>query len=696
MQVQPVRGRLFTDAEGEPGQEQKVLLSYGLWQRAFGGKDSIVGTPIRLNGQPHEVVGVLPQGFTFLQNDLDVFLPAAFQPQAKSDDARHNNNWQMVGRLKDGATLDQVRQQVAALNARNDERFPQFSQILKDARFQTISVMLQDDVVRDVKASLYLLWGGVSFVLLIGVANIANLILVRSSGRRQELATRHAVGGDLGRLARQLVTETTVLSLTGGVFGVLIGWWILRSMATFNLTTLPRGYEIGLDWIAVVYIVSITLAVGVCLGLAPALRLRRMNLHLELRQESRGGTSSRRANLIRRALAVVQVAIALALLVGAGLLFASFRAVLRLDLGFDPQNVMTAAVSLPASQFPNPAALVTFEQRALAAIRALPDVEAAGTTSAVPFSGSINNNVILAEGYAMKPGESLLAPSSVNVNPGYFEALHAQLVRGRLIDARDTLDALRTVMIDDRLARKFWPDQDPVGRRLYFPSDPADITKVTEKTTFLTIVGVIREIRMIDPRPDVTPVGTVYFPWEQQAGRGPTLVVKTRRDVPGITSSIRREIAAINPQVPVFRERTMQEWIDRQLIGRRLPMFVALAFGVVALLLAAIGTYGVLAHSVNERRRELGVRMALGGSSGSVFSLVLRDGARVIAAGLVLGLIGSYWVGRAVQSQLVDVAPLNPVVFLSVAALLSAVGLAACLIPAWRASRINPVVVLAR
>ena len=490
---------------------------------------------MQLNGQPHEVVGVLPQGFTFLQNDLDVFLPAAFQPQAKSDNARHNNNWQMVGRLKDGATLDQVRQQVAALNARNDERFPQFRQILKDARFQTISVMLQDDVVRDVKTSLYLLWGGVSFVLLIGVANIANLIIVRSSGRRRELATRHAIGGDLGRLARQLVTETTVLSIAGGAFGVLIGWWILRSMATLNLTMLPRGYEIGLDWIAVAYIVSITLAVGVCLGLAPALRLRTMNLNLELRQESRGGTSSRRANLIRRGLAVVQVAIALALLVGAGLLFASFRAVLRLDLGFDPENVMTAAVSLPASQFPNPAALITFEQRALAAIRALPDVEAAGTTSAVPFSGAINNNVILAEGYEMKPGESLLAPSSVNVNPGYFEALHVQLVRGRFIDARDTQNAPATVMIDDRLARKFWPDQDPVGRRLYFPSDPSDITKITEKTTFLTIVGVIREIRMIDPRPDVTPVGTVYFPWEQQAGRGPTLVVKTRRDAPALT-----------------------------------------------------------------------------------------------------------------------------------------------------------------
>src|SRR5262245_33252436 len=270
VQVQPVRGRLFTDAEGELGQNRKVLLSYGFWQRSFGGANDIVGRTMRLNGQPHEVVGVLPQGFTFLRNDLDVFLPLAFPPEVKSDNGRHNNNWQMVGRLKDGATLDQVRQQVEALNARNNERFPQFRQILKDARFHTVSVMLQDDVVRDVKASLYLLWGGVSFVLLIGVANIANLILVRSSGRRQELATRHAVGGDLGRLARQLVTESTVLSITGGVLGVLSGWWVLRSMSALNLTMLPRGYEIGLGWVDIGYLVAKTLAVGVCLRSAAA------------------------------------------------------------------------------------------------------------------------------------------------------------------------------------------------------------------------------------------------------------------------------------------------------------------------------------------------------------------------------------------------------------------------------------------
>ena len=695
VQAEPVKGRIFTDAEGEVGQDRKALLSYGMWQRSFGGKD-VVGRTIRLNGNAYDIVGVMPASFSFLRNDIDVFLPASFPPQMKADSQRHSNNFQMIGRLKDGATLDQVRQQVNILNAQNDERFPQFKRILKDAHFSTIAVMLQDDVVRDVKASLYILWAGVLFVLLIGVVNIANLIIVRSSSRTRELATRHAIGGDLGRLARQLVTETTVLACAGGALGVLAGWWTLRAVTSLNLTTLPRGYEIGLDWMSVLVILVITLLVGLVLGVAPALRLRRMNLNVELREESRGGTSSRRANLLRRGLATLQVAVALALLVGAGLLLASFRAVMHLDLGFDPANVQTAAVSLPANLFPDPPSLVTFEQRALEAIRRLPEVEAAGTTSAVPFAGSLSNSVMMAEGYVMKPGESLLAPSSVSVNAGYFEAMHVALVSGRFIDARDTQTATATVVIDDRLARKFWPDQDAVGRRLYQPGDLNDLTKITKDTRFYNIVGVIKEIRMLDPRPDVTPVGTVYFPWEQNAGRAPTLVVKARRESPDLMASIRREVATINAQVPVFRERTMQEWIDQQLIGRRLPMIVAAAFAVVALLLASIGIYGVLAYSVSERKRELGVRMALGGSAGGVFALVLRDGARVIVVGLVIGLLASYWVGLAVKSQLVNVAPLNPLVFVAVSVLLALVALVACLIPAWRASRINPIVVLAR
>ncbi len=692
----PTQGRLFADAEGTPGNDRKVLLSYGFWQRKFGGRPSVVGTAIRLNGSPYDVVGVLPRAFTFLADDTDVYVPASFTPDEKSDERRHSNNWQMAGRLAPGASIDTVRQQIEALNAANDRRFPNFHQVLADAHFHTVSVMLQDDVVRDVKGVLYLLWGGVLFVLLIGCVNIGNLVMVRASGRVREMATRHAIGGDLGRLARQLVTETTVLAVSGGVLGVAIGWWGLRSIAALRLDELPRGYEIRLDGPSVAALLVLTLVIGIVLGLAPAVRLWRMNLNVELRQESRGGTSSRRANFVRRALATAQVALALVLLIGAGLLLASFRAVLDFDYGFTPGNVTTASVSLPAGAYKDEAARRAFVQRALAAIRALPGVEAAGAASALPFAGAINNSVILAEGHAMKPGESLLAPANVIVSPGYFEAMRVAVVSGRAFDARDTADAPAAVIVDERLARKFWPGRDAVGRRMYFPTDLDHIERVTPETRFFNVVGVVRDVQMIDPRADVTSVGTYYFPYEQRPYNGFALAVRMADGAGSPAREMRQEVAGLDPQLPLYRVQPMQKWIDDALVGRRVPMLIAIGFALVALFLSAIGIYGVLAHTVSERRRELGVRMALGGTAGAVFGLVLRDGLRVVGAGIVIGLAGAFFLARLMQNQLFDVAPVDPIVFGSVTVALAAVALVAVSVPALRASRIAPSVVLGK
>ena len=692
--VRPATGRIFTEAEGEPGQNRKVMLSYGFWQRKFGGRDSVVGETIRLNGAAVDVIGVLPAGFTFLQNDIDLFTPTAFAPADKADNRRHSNNWQMVGRLAPGATLDQVRQQVEALNRRNDDRFPQFRQILKDANFQTVSLMLQDDVVREVRAALYLLWGGVAFVLLIGCVNLANLVVVRASARAREMATRHAIGGDLGRLARQLLTETTLLAFVGGALGLGLGWWATRSVAALNLDQLPRGYEIQLDWVGIAAMVGVMVVVGIALGVAPAWRLRRMNLNVELREDGRGGTGGRRAHRARRVLATVQVAIALVLLIGAGLLLASFRAVLGLDFGFDPAQVTTASISLPGATYPNNAAVIQFQDRVFDAIRRIPGVETAGGTTGLPFSGVINNNVIMAEGYVMKPGESLLAPTSLIASAGYFETMRIQVVRGRAFNASDVDAATQVAMVDERLARKFWPDQDPIGRRLYRPSDPNDLTKITPETRFYTVVGVARDVQLSDPRPDFTPVGVVYRPNTQEPASN--LVLTVRSGVPGVGNDIRREIAKLDPQLPLFRVQSMQETIDRALVGRRVPMLLALAFGVVALFLSAVGIYGVLAYGVAERRRELGVRLALGGTMGSVFRLVLNDGLRIIGLGVAAGLAGAFLLGQTMRSLLFNVAPTDPMVLALVTVVLIVIALIASGIPALRASRINPVVALGK
>jgi predicted permease len=696
LRVQPIAGRLFSEEEGEPGKTAKAVLSEGFSRRKFGDPQSAVGQSLLLNGTRFDIVGVMPRAFTFLQNDIDLFMPAAFAAQDKSDQRRHSNNWQMIGHLRAGASIDTVRQQVTALNARNDERFPEFRQILKDAQFRTVSVFLHDDVVRSIKTVLYLLWGGVVFVLVIGCVNIANLVMVRASARQREMATRHAIGGDLGRLALQLVTETTLLAIVGGAIGVLVGWWGIRSLSKLNLDALPRGYEIGLDAVVVAVIAAMTIAIGALLALAPVLRLWRMNLNAELREETRGGTASRRANLVRRVLATAQVATALVLLVGAGLLFASFRAVLRVDAGFDPDRVFTAVLNLAGTSYRENKDLAIFKGRALDAIRALPDVQSAGVTTNLPFSGNINNSLIMAEGYVMKPGESLLAPAQSIASDGYFESLRIPLVSGRYFDKRDTPDAPKTVIIDERLAKKFWPGGDALGRRLYLPSDVKNLQTVTPDTEFFVIVGVVKEVQFADPSADISPVGTYYFPYDQRPQRGFVFTVKTRKESPAIANELRQVIARIEPTAPLFSARSMQGNIDRARTDRRAFVFIAGAFGVVALFLSAIGIYGVLAYSVSERRRELGVRMALGGSTGSVFRLVLVDGGRIIGIGLAIGLAGAIGVGQVMKSQLFGVAPIDPSVLGAVTLGLLAVALAASAIPAWRASRIDPIVALGR
>lgn len=694
--VSAIRGRVFEDKDGEVGQNQKVLLTYSFWQRRLASRDDVAGTHIRLNGQQFEVVGVLPESFSFLQNDIDLFTPAAFAPADRGDDRRHSNNWQLVGRMADDATVGLVQQQVDAVNRAVDERVPQFKQILKDANFRTVTVILQDDLVRDIQGALYLLWGGVLFVLVIGCVNLANLMIVRSASRSREMATRHAIGGAMGRLVRQLLTETTALSAVGGAAGALLAWWATRSVAALNLDQLPRGYEIHLDPIGLAFALALILVVGLVLGVAPALRLRSINLNAALREETRGGTSSRRAQQVRKVLAVAQVAIALVLLIGAGLLLASFRAVLNLDYGFTPGHVMTANVNLPGANYAQPPQRGAFATRALEQLRTIPGVESVGATTALPFSGPPNNSLIMAEGRVMKPGESLLAPSQSLASMGYFETMKIQIVKGRAFNTGDTAEATPVAIVDERLAERFWPGQDPLGRRLYRPSDPKDLQKITPQTQFFTVVGVAREVVVADPRSEFTPVGAFYLPIEQARPGGMTFTLRLAGASNTIASDIKRAINGIDPELPVFRVQTMQEWIDRALVGRRAPMLIAIGFSAVALFLAGVGIYGVLAYGVTERKRELGVRMALGGSTASVFRLVLGDGIWIAGIGLAAGLTGSYFVGQSMQSLLYGVTPMNAGVIGLVTGVLAAVALVATAIPALRAARINPVVVLGK
>lgn len=694
LQVQPALGRIFTEADGEPGNNLKAILTHGLWQTRFGGDPAVIGREVRINGRQHAIIGVLPAGFQFLNPNISVYLPLAFTPDDKADQNRHSNSYQMVGRLKPGASVEHVQQQLDAINEANDARFPHFRQILADAGFRTNAYLLQEDIVREIRPVLYMLWGGVLFVLLIGAVNITNLVIVRSSARQRELATRHAVGAGLGRLAAQLMTETLVLAAAGGALGILLGRWALTLIPRAYIDELPRGSEITMDVSTMLVVMGASLVVGLLVGLVPVARVWRLNLNAALRDEGRGGTAGRSAMLMRRGLATAQVALAFLLLIGAGLLFASFRSVLRVDPGFNAEHIVSGFVGLPGARYGNDDARRAFAGRLIERVRTIPGIESAGLTDSLPLTGSFSDSVILAEGYEMSPGESLISPTRISVSEGYFETMQIALVTGRYFDARDTADAPRVAIVDRKLADKFWRGQDPIGRRMFSPGSPEELVKPGPNSTWYTVVGVVDDVTTHGLDNEGRRVGAYYFPMTQAPTGSIGIAARTAIAGDAAADAIRREIAAVDPELPFFGVRMMQERLDESLITRRMPMLLAVAFGAVALFLSAIGIYGVLAYQVAQRRREIGIRMALGSSVRAVFGLVLGDGVKIVGIGLLAGFLGSLATARFIEAQLFGVEAVNPIVIGTVASLLAIVSFVAVSIPARRAAKVNPVTAL--
>lgn len=693
LRTQPHRGQVFAVQDGEVGQPRRVVLSYGLWQRRFAGADDAVGRDLRINGVPHTVAGVLPADFHFLDPEVQLWTAAAFTAAERSDAQRHSNSWEQIARLAPGATIEQAQSQIDAINAANVDLFPQLKEILINVGFHTQVRNFHDDLVANSRATLYLLWGGVLTVLVIGCVNVANLVSIRASGRVRELATRHALGATMQRLSRQILTETVLVAVLGGALGLGMGWLALELAAPLALEQLPRGERVAMDGAAIAFVIGLVLLVGLGVGLFPVAALRRADLGQIVREEGRSGTASRRTRLVRRALVTSQVAFALVLLVGAGLLLASFQRVLAVNPGFVADRVLTGSLSLPAARYADDAALRTTTRRILERVRAIPGVVAAGATTTMPMSGQRNDSVIFAEGYQPAPGESLISPHQIRVSAGYFEAMQTGLRAGRLFDDRDAEGAARTIIVDERLARKFWPGQDPIGRHMYFPANVENLLEQPPREQWMTVVGVVAEMRhdgLVDG-PSFRTVGAYYMPMDQDPVRNMSLAVRTVPDPQSLTGAIRAELAAIDPELPFYGVRTLQERVDRSLTDRRTPMVLALTFAGVALFLAAIGIYGVLAYQVSQRSREIGIRMALGAAATSIFGMVLREGAAIVLVGTALGLAGAFMLRQTLQSQLHEVGAMDPTVIAIVGGILGAVALVATLLPARRAAKTDPV-----
>jgi predicted permease len=501
------------------------------------------------------------------------------------------------------------------------------------------------------------------------------------------------------------MVESSLLTVASGVLGVWLGGVILQLLARLNMLALPRQNEIHVDVTVIILALGVTAAMGVALGLVPIAGAAAVPLSGMLREAGRGGTSGRGARAFRRGLVVVQTCVTFTLLAGAGLLLTSFARARAVDPGFDPDGVLTASISVPRARYPTITALQQLIDEVIRQTRALPGISAAGATSWLPFSDTLSNSLMFAEGVAFKPGEPYISPRIVSVTPGYFEAMHVDLLAGRLIDDRDT-SASPVVVVDDRLARRLWPGQDPVGRRMYRPTDPNNITAVTANTVFLTVVGVVRELKLGRLTEGDDLIGACFFPLAQMLPAQPytraqnptfglTFAMRAGGDPLLQAAPFRRIVSAVDPQIAVFDLTTMSERTALSLTIQRTPMLISLAFGAIALLLSAIGLYGLLAYLVSERRKEIGIRLALGSSRARIADLVLREALWLLSAGLALGIATASMLRDTINSILFGVTATNPVVLMASAGALALVALSACLIPARRAALLDPLVALA-
>jgi predicted permease len=681
---QPFLGRGFTEAEAQTGADKFAILTYPVWNSQFAADRAIVGRTIRLGGEPHQVVGVLPADLELPSNDVSVLVPFSFTPQQMSDQGRGNEFSSMIARLKPGATIDQLNAQMKTIVDRVLDRLPQRQSFARTSGFGGYAIPIRDQLVGDMRTPLYLLQVFVLLVLLIACANVANLLLMRATGRYRELAIRTTLGAGRGRLVRQMLTEGVILSLLGGIGGLALGFAGVRALVAISSQQVPGLAMVTLHPMVLLFTMALAVVTGVVFGLAPALVVLRGNTASLLKDDSARGSSGRRIGLTRSALVVVETAFAVMLLLGAGLLIKSFARLQNVDPGFSTENVLTAQIALPAARYPDAPARGAFWSRLLEKTRSLPGVTSVGLTSNVPFNGNVSSGSYSIVGYTPGPTEAAPHGRQEVVGGDYFTAMRIPLIEGRFFNDGDTADSPPVVVVDQYLAKRYFAGRSAIGQQIRRggPNIPA-----------FTIVGVAGTINSIDLGQPVTKE-RIYYPISQQARPGMALVMKTGLDPQTLVGQVRAAVRSIDPEQPLADVRTMDQWVSRSLEQKRMPTMLLTLFGSVALVLSAIGIYGVLAFGVAQRVREFGIRQALGADRRSILRLVLKQGLLTAGIGIVLGLAGAWQLSRVMTTMLFGVSTHDVAVYASVTALLLVVAMAACYIPARRATRVDPMVAL--
>ncbi len=673
--LKPVLGRLYGEGHETPGKDAVVMLSYGLWQRQFGGAPDVLGRTMTLNGVPHEIIGVMPAELR-VPSTAQLWKPLA--PSEQQREARGSFWLPIIGRLKPGVSVEQAQTEMSGIAARLEQTYP------VQAGFGAKIVALHEQIVGDVERSLLVLMAAVGCVLLIACANLGNLMLGRTAARRKELAIRAALGARRGRLIRQIVTETFVLAVAGSVLGLLLAFWVTEFFVSVGGEAIPRADTIGIDAPVLLFTLALAVISAVLAGLLPSIHATRSDLREHLQEGGREGASggSRRT---RSTLIAAEVALAFVLLAGAGILVRTLWSMQQVDRGFDPRGVAVMTVSLPPALYAEPSDVRTFYARLLDQVRVLPSVEHAATTTGILQPLVTSSGIYHIEGKPDPPrGQQIEYPIEI-VSPGFFDALRIPLAAGRSFSERDHADAPRTVIVNETFARMSWPDQDPLGRRIKAGTAATD-------SPWLTVVGVIKDIRRADVTRAIRP--ELYLSALQVTPRTQTLIVRTSGDPAQILPAVRTVLKSLNPQLPLFATGSLEGELSDTLAQPRFRAVLLAGFALIALALASIGIYGVTAHAVHQRTQEVGVRMALGAQRRDVLLLVLRQHVKPALAGVVLGLIGAFALARFLESMVYGVRATDPLTFAAMAFTLLAVAVAACWIPAQRATRVDAIVAL--
>jgi len=677
--VEPQIGRVFTAAEDQPGAQRVVLLSYALWQRRFGGEPGVVGQSLTLNGESYVVVGVMPARFQFPSKDAQVWVPIAFTQQEAANRGRHY--LEVLARVKPGVSLTQAQSEMSTIAARLQQQYPQ-----QNADLGAVVQPLQEHLVGDIKPALLILLGAVGLVLLIACANVANLLLARAAVRQKEIAVRVALGARRWRLIRQFLTESVLLSTLGGMVGLAIAYGGLVLLKAFIPENISQAREISMDLKVLGFTFLVSVLTGLIFGLAPAIQAVRFNQIETLKEGGRDAATGGAGKRLRGVLVTAEVAISLVLLIGAGLLINSFLRLRNVDPGFRPDNLLTMKIVLPEPKYEEFERRTAFYTDLIQRVQSLAGVRSAAVTTNLPLYRQGNSIGISIEGQpAPPPGQERIIVTRI-ISAGYFDTMGIPLLRGRPLTDQDTETTPNAVVISETMARRYWPGEDVIGKRIA----PG---RVRSPEDWIQIVGVAKDVRQFEltaePRPQM------YLSYRQAGFFEPRdLVVKTDVDPASLAATVRKAVWDIDKDQPVSNIQTMEEIFADSIARQRFSMLLLAIFAAVALVLAGVGIYGVMSYSVAQRTREIGIRMALGAQTSAVLKLAVGYGMRLVLAGIVIGLIAAIALTRVMATLLFGVTATDPTTFTLISLLLVAVAVIASYIPARRATRVNPIIAL--